>query len=130
MDKGRFTKLFVYGSLLPGEAHHSAMEGCSSLGAAQTAAGYRLVELQQYPCMVTSGARRVHGELYQVSRDKLMELDRLKEHGSLFHRQTIALASGEEAQAYLMHEDQVRGRRRLHVDAWKDRFKPRSARIL
>lgn len=130
MEKAEGLQLFVYGSLLSGELHHFALEGCGLVGVARTGPGFRLVELQPFPCMVASGVRCVEGELYQINRHKLVELDRLKENGRLFHRRTIALSSGERAETYLMNEDQVRGRRRLHVDAWKDRFKPRSARSL
>ena len=130
MDADGVIQLFAYGSLLPGEAHDSALRGCRCVGSVRTLHGFRLVELQQFPCMVSTGTRQVEGQLFHIDRKKLVELDRLKENGRLFHRRTIELESGEKAQTYLMYEDQVRGRRRLHVDAWKDRFKPRSARTL
>ena len=79
--------------------------------------------------MIETGNRSVEGELYEMDFETQRQIDLLKENDRLFHRRRIQLSSGQEAQAYLMNEDQVRGRRRLQADSWRRRFAPRGARL-
>jgi gamma-glutamylaminecyclotransferase len=117
-------RLFVYGSLLTGEPDHGLLGTARSLGPAQTTGEYQLVELTGFPALVRGGQRAVRGELYVVDAAILRQLDRKKEHPILFRRESITLADASSAEAYLMQEEQVRGRRRLKVDDWRDRFRP------
>jgi gamma-glutamylcyclotransferase (GGCT)/AIG2-like uncharacterized protein YtfP len=123
-DPNETLLLFAYGSFRKGEADHAALAGSRHVGVARTAAGYRLVDLGVYAAMIESGDRRVSGELYEVTREVRRHLDVLKEAGVLFHRTRVRLEDGRTAEAYLMREDQVRGRRRLRVEDWKLRFQP------
>jgi len=116
--------LFVYGSLLPGEIHSSLLADGTHLGPATTATGFRLVELEQYPALIAAGDLQIEGELFEVTSMLLGKLDQLKENGRLFQRGPIELATGQEAQAYLMDEDKLRGRRRLRATDWRKRFAP------
>jgi gamma-glutamylaminecyclotransferase len=115
-------RLFVYGSLLPGERDADLLREARHIGPAQTGAAYYLIELSGFPALVRGGPLAVSGELYLVPRKKLLEIDVRKEHPILFQRETIELDSGETAEAYLMKLDQVRGRRRLKVGDWRKRF--------
>lgn len=117
-------RLFVYGSLLTGEPDHALLENARFLGPAQTTAEYHLIELTTFPALVRGGQRAVRGELYGVDAATLRAIDRKKEHPVLFRRETLKLADGSAAEAYLMQEEQVRGRRRLKVDDWRERFRP------
>ena len=117
-------RLFVYGSLLPGEPDHELLKGALHLGPAATPAVYHLVELNGFPALVRGGRREVRGELYAIDASMLRHIDVKKEHPILFRRDTIALADGSSAEAYLMEDRQVRGRRRLKVADWRERFRP------
>jgi len=114
--------LFDYGSLLPGERDHDLMTTAVHLGRACTKAEYYLVELNAFPALVHGGRMEVRGELYRIDALTLQHIDARKEHPVLFQRQTITLANGESALTYLMTLDQVRGRRRLRVGDWRERF--------
>jgi gamma-glutamylcyclotransferase (GGCT)/AIG2-like uncharacterized protein YtfP len=115
-------RLFVYGSLLPGERDAELLKDARHLRSSTTPATYHLVELNGFPAMVRGGRLSITGELYAVSRESLREIDIRKEHPILFQRETIELESGETAEAYVMKLDQVRGRRRLKYGDWKKRF--------
>ncbi len=121
--------LFAYGSLLPGEVHAGHLTAGTHLGPARTVSGYRLVELERFPALIASGIMHIEGELYLVSRDHLRRLDELKENGRLFVRETIKLDSGQEAEAYLMDEEKLRGRRRLRTNDWRHRFAPQVTKV-
>lgn len=114
--------LFAYGSLMKGERQHGELAEGTCLGMARTRDRFRLVDLGLYPAMIDSPDMQIDGELYTIPRKLLIRLDGVKELGRLFHRVTIALESGEEAETYMMHEAQVRGRRRLRVPNWRARF--------
>lgn len=119
--------LFAYGSLRKGERDHDALEGSRSHGVVRTTAGYRLVDLGVYAAMIQSGHQPVVGELYEVTRETRRRLDVMKEVGVLFQRVRVELEDGRSAEAYLMREEQVRGRRRLRTGDWKQRFTAGSA---
>ena len=114
--------LFAYGSLRQGERDHAALDGAHCRGTVRTARGYRLVDLGVYAAMIEAGEQAVVGELYEITRETRRELDVMKEAGVLFHRVRVELEDGRSAEAYLMREDQVRGRRRLRTGDWKQRF--------
>jgi gamma-glutamylcyclotransferase (GGCT)/AIG2-like uncharacterized protein YtfP len=95
-------QVFVYGSLMRGEAHHERLAGARFLGAARTPPAYTLVSLGEYPALVAGGGTCVEGELYAVDADTLAALDRFEEHPDLYRRTAIALESGARAWAYLL----------------------------
>ncbi len=67
----------------------------------------------------------VVGELYQVDAVVLTRLDVVKQHPALFRRQLVSLDDAREAYAYVMTDEQLRGRRRLPHGDWKKRFEAR-----
>lgn len=113
---------------MQGEVHHRELSEASFLGAVKTKGRYRLVDLGQYPAMIASADMQIEGELYAIPRKLIIRLDGVKELGRLFHRVTIELESGARAETYMMHEDQLRGRRRIRVPAWRDRFSREATR--
>jgi len=121
--------LFDYGSLLPGERDHDLLAGARRLGPASTPPEYYLVELNAFPALVRGGRIEVKGELYEIDARALLAIDLRKENPVLFKRETIRLANGELAEAYLMTLDQVRGRRRLNSGDWRARFSARRSGI-
>jgi gamma-glutamylcyclotransferase (GGCT)/AIG2-like uncharacterized protein YtfP len=126
---GQKYNLFVYGSLLPGERDHELLTAARHIGPARTPPEYYLVELNTFPALVRGGRIEVKGELYELDSATLLAVDFRKEHPVLFKRETIRLAGGELAEAYLMTLDQVRGRRRLSSGDWRARFAARRSGI-
>ena len=108
------------------------MAGSEFVGPVVTAARYTLVDLGVYPALVEGGHIAVTGELYVVDRKRRFTIDVKKEVPILFQRITVHLADGTTAQAYVMKDEQVRGKRRLANGDWRKRFavrRPKTARF-
>ena len=114
-------RLFVYGSLLRGEPAHRLLAGARFVAAAETAPGFELVDLGEYPGLLRGGSGSVQGEVYAVPAELVPELDRYEDHPELFTRTEIALADGSRAEAYLVSEGLARGRPRVASGSWKAR---------
>jgi gamma-glutamylcyclotransferase (GGCT)/AIG2-like uncharacterized protein YtfP len=72
--------LFVYGTLMRSGPYHGALAGQRFLRAAVTRPKYLLFDLGAYPGLVLaeSDGRAIHGELYEVERRLIPELDRIE----------------------------------------------------
>lgn len=115
--------LFVYGTLLSGEASHSLLEGATALGPAKTKPDFDLFDLGPYPALVAGGETAVVGEVYEVGAPGRAAIDVHEEVPRLFKRWRIELDDGRSAEAYLLDRDQVRGRRRIPSGDWRARFR-------
>jgi gamma-glutamylcyclotransferase (GGCT)/AIG2-like uncharacterized protein YtfP len=120
--EGHRFRLFVYGTLRQGEVDHELLASAERLGEQSTKSGYTLVELGPLAGMIEGGAGAVIGELYSVDYATLSACDKKRDHPRLFRRQSVMLADGSEAHAYLLDFDQVRGRRRIRSGDWRKRF--------
>jgi gamma-glutamylaminecyclotransferase len=127
MAERRECRLFVYGTLRQGEAQHALLASARLVGNAETPPLYYLVDLGPHAALVRGGATAVTGELYLVDLETRRALDVSRQVPVLFSRETIQLADGTDADAYLLSSEQVRGRRRLAHGDWKKRFTPKSA---
>jgi gamma-glutamylaminecyclotransferase len=94
-------RLFVYGSLMRGEAHGAELEGARFLGAARTAGSYTLVTLGRHPALLPGGETAVTGELYEVDGEHVTRLDEFEEP-ALYGRRTVVLSDGTAAEAYFL----------------------------
>ena len=94
-------KVFVYGSLLPACANHFVIAEAKSLGSAQTKPEFELLDLGEYPGLVTGGATCVQGLVYLVDAQLLTRLDEFEGHPTLFQRREITLDDGQSVQAYV-----------------------------
>jgi gamma-glutamylaminecyclotransferase len=113
-------RLFVYGSLMSGERHHELVCGARMIGATRTAPLFELYDRGDYPALVEPGRTAVRGELYEVDDALLAELDRFEEVPTLYRRASIALAGGEQADAYLLVDASVlRPRMRIASGDWR-----------
>ena len=120
----KLCRLFIYGTLLPGERDHALLAGAELLGPAVTEALFQLVELNVYAALVPDGKVAVHGELYAVDLETRRRIDVARQVPILFQRATIRLADGTEVETYLMSADQTRGKRRHAHGDWRKRFAP------
>ena len=120
----RSCRLFIYGTLLPGERDHGLLVDAELIGPAVTEPLFQLVELNVYAVLIPDGKVAVHGELYAVDLETRRRIDVARQVPILFQRATIRLADGNEVETYLMAPDQVRGKRRLAHGDWRKRFAP------
>lgn len=118
-------RLFVYGTELSGEPEHGLLDGAELLGEVRTAPSHTLVDLGPYPALIGRGSVSVAGELYRIDRKLRFRLDVKREVPALFHRITVTLGDGTQAETYAMKDEQVRGKRRLAHGDWRQRFAPR-----
>ena len=110
------TKVFVYGSLLPGLGNHGVIASSETLGAATTEPIYTMVSLGAFPAIVEGGETAIHGEVYEVDSDTLAALDRLEGHPRFYKRMLIWLAGGESsAYTYLLPPERIADRHLLEV---------------
>lgn len=94
-------RIFVYGTLMRGEEAHFKLRGAKFLGATRTAPAYELRTLgNDFEALAHGGQEAVPGELYQVSFEKLLELDDWEY--SIYARQYIRLEDGSVADAYVL----------------------------
>jgi gamma-glutamylaminecyclotransferase len=100
-------RLFVYGSLKRGFEHHAELAGAELEGPVDTAPDYRMVLQGAYPALARGGVRSVRGELYRVRSELLVRLDWFEGCPELYRRETIVLADGSTAFAYLIDEQQA-----------------------
>jgi gamma-glutamylcyclotransferase (GGCT)/AIG2-like uncharacterized protein YtfP len=112
--------LFVYGSLMRGEANHGRMGGAPLLQVARTAPEFTLVDLGPYPAMLADGTQAVTGELYEVDLTMLAGLDRFE---APYGRTTIRLEGGREAEAYVLPRGERQGPTIVSGD-WRRRGGP------
>lgn len=98
MPPGESLALFVYGSLKRGFRHHDLLLGARFRCEVETAAGYQLVLLGEYPALAEGGDGAVTGELYSIENELLARLDRFE--GPEYERREVRLATGDMAHAY------------------------------
>lgn len=120
----RDCRLFVYGTLRQGEPRHALLEGAELLLTTTTTPAFYLVDLGPHAALVRGGTTAVFGELYRVDLEMRRRIDVDRQVPILFTRETIELADGTSADAYLLSAERVRGRRRLAHGDWKKRFAP------
>lgn len=113
-------KVFVYGTLLRGEANHRLLEHSTFVGYARTPAAYRLHSLGGFPGMVLGGNSIVEGEVYDVDVATLARLDRLEGHPSFYRRMWIRLGNGTRALTYLLPQHRVSERAVIASGNWRD----------
>jgi gamma-glutamylaminecyclotransferase len=118
-------RLFAYGSLLPGERDQHLLAGAKLVGPMKTAPRYKLVDLGVFPALIDGGTVSVTGELYVIDKKQRFVIDTVKQCPILFQREVISLEDGTSAEAYVMNEDQVRGKRRIAAGDWRQRFAPK-----
>ena len=115
------TTLFVYGTLMRGEANHGLLASARALGPATTAARYELIDCGWHPALLHGGAVTVRGELYEVESGLLAELDRFEDHPRWFRREPVEVQGGPAAEAYFLPRDGNEGAQRIAGGDWRAR---------
>ena len=84
-------RLFIYGTLKRGQVNHHLLASEMFLGEAHTEPYYRLLDLGWYPGLarVEQRGRSISGELWEVSPQRLQELDAYE--GDEYARRAVAL---------------------------------------
>jgi len=117
------TFVFVYGTLMRGEANHRLLVDAERVGAAVTMG--QLFDLGSFPALVLTGTDDlVDGELYRVTDAELAALDRLEGvKFGLYTRVKVAVLCGERklrAQTYTQSRAEQRGRPRIESGSWRE----------
>jgi gamma-glutamylaminecyclotransferase len=113
------TLVFVYGSLLRGEANAHLLDGVDFLGPASTPAAYRLLDLGPYPGLVAGGSTAVLGEVYRVPANRMGALDELEDHPRVYIRMPIALDDGRAVVTYLLNAPFAAGKPEVASGDWR-----------
>jgi len=98
MDMKEEYKVFVYGTLMKGQANHDLMKGAIYEGKYKTDDRWGLINIGVFPALVPH-VLAVEGEVYTVDKETLAVLDRLEGvAGGMYKRRYI----------YVFDEDGVR----------------------
>jgi gamma-glutamylcyclotransferase (GGCT)/AIG2-like uncharacterized protein YtfP len=117
------TELFVYGTLLRGQANHHWLQNSEFLGEDFLPNGC-LFDLGAYP-MLLSGSDLIAGEVYSITPQILADLDRLEEHPTVYWREPVILHSGRTAQVYWGRPLWTKDRPQIPGGSWKRYFQDR-----
>jgi gamma-glutamylcyclotransferase (GGCT)/AIG2-like uncharacterized protein YtfP len=112
------TKLFVYGSLLQGEAAHFRLRGARLVARARTDPAFTLIDMGDYPALVEAGDTAVAGEIYAVDEALLAELDEYEEAPAVYQRRELRIA-GHEVIAYVLPERLAAGKPVIASGDWR-----------
>mmetsp|Transcript_34115 Transcript_34115/g.43038 ORF Transcript_34115/g.43038 Transcript_34115/m.43038 type:complete len:148 (+) Transcript_34115:41-484(+) len=109
----KFT-VFIYGTLLKGQLRESVLASENFIGPVQTAPMYKMYHIDLggecgYPALIESpeDGYSATGELYEISWNKLRELDQIEGEPWLYNRKPIQLQESEEQQviSYIYQKD-------------------------
>jgi gamma-glutamylcyclotransferase (GGCT)/AIG2-like uncharacterized protein YtfP len=121
-EVGTSMRFFVYGTMMTGEQHHATLLGANPISTLRTAPGYSIVELGALAALIEEGSGSVVGELYDLDPAAVKAVMQQPEHPGLFQLARVRLADGSTAEAFILHVDQVRGKRRVREGDWRARF--------
>lgn len=113
--------LFVYGTLMSGEASAERLRGAERLGPARTVPRFTLYRVDWYPAMADGGETAVVGEVYRVPPALMGALDAYE--GPEYRRVVVELSEGPvvRAEAYVMPAGSTGGLRVMPSGDWRRR---------
>ena len=108
-------KVFVYGTLMTGESNHLYLENSKCLGIAAIE-GYEMYNVGWFPAIVP-GKSTIPGELYEVPKCDMSNIDMLEGEGSLYIRKCKETTDKSLTYIYEYAQD-ITGLDK--IDSWKD----------
>lgn len=109
--------VFVYGTLLAGEANHHLLAGAELLGPHRTEPCFTMLALGAYPGVVRGGSTALAGEIYRINDKSLERLDLLEDYPRLYDRTRIPSSYGR-AWIYLFR-GRISGRAVIRSGDWR-----------
>lgn len=85
------TFLFVYGSLKHGYHNHFLLENSKFITTGLTYPKFDMVSFDLFPAVIPQGKFRISGEIYQISRKTLAEIDVIEGHPIFYRREMTAI---------------------------------------
>lgn len=113
------TRLFVYGTLMRGQAAASLMTDGVFVESAVTEPRFSLVDLGEYPALADYGDHAIHGEVYLVNSALLLRLDEYE--GDQYARRAINLRGSKPASAYIWRVANFSGMPLIGGGDWRKR---------
>jgi gamma-glutamylcyclotransferase (GGCT)/AIG2-like uncharacterized protein YtfP len=117
--------VFVYGTLLAGEANHDVLGGARFVSRGRTEPAFELRDLGAYPGLAGGGRQAVVGEVYEVDERMLCALDRFEDHPRLYRRTRVALSDGRLVETYVLAAGQGAGCPVIESGSWRQWQKAR-----
>lgn len=112
-------KVFVYGTLKKGYSNHRLLQTSEYIGNGKIE-GYEIYDLGFYPGIVPGDRKdEVYGEVYEITEETLVHLDRLEGEGFLYIREVVEVemdGGSVEASIYVFNRS-LNGATRL-VNEW------------
>jgi gamma-glutamylaminecyclotransferase len=97
-------RVFVYGTLKRGFPNHWLMKdgGGKYRGIGRTLPEFTMISLGVYPGVVPGGETSIRGEIYDVDKSLLDQLDHLEGHPTFYQRVQVVLEDQTHAWMYLL----------------------------
>ena len=112
-------QVFVYGTLMTGEANHHYLDN-SKLLCKATIDGYDMYDVGYYPAIVP-GDNQIRGELYQVPIEDLPSMDRLEGEGKLYLKKCERVSDAKGVKTFAFTYIYLKDTENLRwIPAWND----------
>jgi len=85
-------KVFVYGTLMSGQRAHSLLGDAKLIGKYRLV-DYAMYDMGAYPAIYPCAGESVVGEVYEISTEKLPDMDRYEGEGSLYFRRSVVVSN-------------------------------------
>jgi gamma-glutamylcyclotransferase (GGCT)/AIG2-like uncharacterized protein YtfP len=113
--------VFVYGTLLSGEANHRLLTNARFVATRRTTPVFQLRDLGPYPALVPGGEQAIAGEVYEIDERTLSTIDSFEGHPRFYRRTRIVLEDGTAVESYLQSPEQVEGHPLIESGNWRAR---------
>lgn len=111
--------VFVYGTLMNGEANHHYLQNSTYLGK-YTIKGYDMYDVGWYPAIIP-GDNLIIGELYQVPIDDMSSIDMLEGEGDLYIKKCETVTDEEGKSTFALVYVYIKDVSKLKkIPAWKE----------